>query len=97
MGWGSKNVGSFLEAGLPNITGSLTTNHTEFTIGNLTSDGALSSQMSTSTIIQIQSSPISQAGVESIKFDASSSNSLYGASTTVQPPSYIVYYIMKIK
>ena len=32
-----------------------------------------------------------------ISLDASKENSIYGRSTTVQPPSYTVYYIMRIR
>ena len=32
-----------------------------------------------------------------VSFDASRSNPIYGASDTVQPKSYTVYYIMRIK
>lgn len=32
-----------------------------------------------------------------ILFDASKSNSIYGNATTVQPPAYTVYYIMRLK
>lgn len=32
-----------------------------------------------------------------IGFDASRSNSIYGRSDTVQPASYTVYYIMRVK
>jgi hypothetical protein len=33
---------------------------------------------------------------ERLYFDASKSNSIYGKSDTVQPPAFVVYYIMKI-
>ena len=34
-------------------------------------------------------------GSPNLEFDASKSNSIYGASTTVQPPSYLVRYYIK--
>jgi len=92
---GSSTAGSSVGAGLPNITGSLTATTAEITIASLTSNGALSSRMSDSTIIQIQSSPTAQRGVESIILDASSSNSLYGSSTSVSVSSKTVRYIIK--
>lgn len=33
----------------------------------------------------------------SLNFDASRSNLIYGNSTTVQPESYVVYYIIRMK
>lgn len=35
--------------------------------------------------------------VPNFVFDASRSNSIYGRSGTVQPASYTVYYIMRVK
>ena len=31
-----------------------------------------------------------------VRFDASRSNPIYGNSDTVQPPAYVVYYIMRV-
>jgi len=44
--------------------------------------------------------PFSSVGVQqgyNVIFNASKSSSIYGASSTVQPNSYAVYYIMRIK
>ena len=44
-----------------------------------------------------QSDQVFSDGTPYINFDASKCNSIYGNSTTVQPNSYTVMYIMKIK
>jgi hypothetical protein len=75
---GSQVPGETVEAGLPNITG-------EFTGGCGGSSGAFAYKTNTSG---------GQDGgsyKESINtFDASRSNNIYGKSSTVQPPAYLV-------
>ena len=73
-----------LEAGLPNITG----NWGGDAIGNYISDsqsGAIN-RVKNSTG-SYGSAPNSNYRAIDLKFDASLSNPIYGASSTVQPPS----------
>lgn len=73
-------VGNTVEAGLPNITGSLTAFAKKFD-GAFTEGGTIDSNVT------------SGSGLKRylMEFDASRSNPIYGASDTVQPPAYIVH------
>ena len=71
--WGAEDFG-YIEAGLPNITGDL------YTFGFVY--GAFYEANTTPGYVYGQSSNISVS-----KFDASHSSSIYGNSSTVQPPS----------
>lgn len=81
-------VGNYVEAGLPNITGSVSEQNIEthtltgaFSKGGSYSNGAFTSGAN---------------NLRTLYFDASSSNSIYGNSTTVQPPAtqmYLYFYV----
>lgn len=92
---GSSSIGIFKSAGLPNITGSLTNTFGHRTWYPRNASGALSA--TTKTLRTLTSGVDNAVGGYEWKFDASSSNPIYGASNTVQPRSYTVYFIMKIK
>lgn len=72
-------VGNTVEAGLPNITGSLTAFAKKFD-GAFTEGAQIDSDVGGSGVARYL-----------MRFDASKSNSIYGASDTVQPPAYIVH------
>ncbi len=98
----TSSPGSTKSAGLPNITGNLET--ASFGAAN-TNIGAGFFKSSSGSIIGSGSSPyVSKASATlannfytSFNLDASKSSSIYGNSSTVQPKSYTVLYIMKIK
>ena len=97
MGFGSKgSLRSTVEAGLPNITGTLhlTQEHEGLVSSN-------SSERYTGAFNCIESSGNGANGTsgsfDKVEFKASYSNSIYGRSNTVQPPSVILYYIIKVK
>lgn len=71
------SAGSTVEAGLPNITGDLSTR------SNTSNTGAFSTKTLSSSI----DGGNTTAGTT---FDASQSNAIYGNSNTVQPPAYLV-------
>lgn len=91
-------AGTTAEAGLPNITGEYTkrkvinfanevyndTQRAQNAFKVITSDTKLNS-------ILLVTSSASNTGGENVVFDASDSNPIYGASTTVQPPAYFTY------
>lgn len=83
------NVGQTMEAGLPNITGRWehSSGYASYTVNN----GAITKSSSYN--------PATGAGGgwenESISFDASRSNSIYGKSNTVQPPAVKMLLIIK--
>lgn len=89
--------GETVEAGLPNITGI-------FAFGN-SADSAWSRAVYTSgcfgyekegnAAIYTQNDFVENAHV-SVKFAASNSNPIYGASNTVQPPAYYFYFWRRV-
>ena len=91
-------VGTTAEAGLPNITGLFLKRRVINSANNVYNDvnigkGAFTVKTSDDTLntIQLVTNSVSNVGGENITFDASRSNSIYGNSTTVQPPAYYVY------
>nr|DAE71809.1 MAG TPA: tail collar domain [Bacteriophage sp.] len=84
--WGtSSQVGTVMEAGLPNITGQATF---------INSDGVDNTQYPDRGALywenyahNVKMQTISGTGKRDIMIDASRSNNIYGASTTVQPPA----------
>ena len=86
---GSNAVGTYDQPGLPNITGGFGQN------AAITVDGAFKKTSRLSESIAGGGST-----TNSIDFDASLSNAIYGASTTVQPPAtemYLYFYVGQYK
>ncbi|MSU09240.1 hypothetical protein FYJ84_09610 [Veillonellaceae bacterium WCA-693-APC-5D-A] len=90
---GSNVPGKFIKAGLPNIS------------GHISAHKMWENVYSTSGALYTSSSSYNQLGhdqgahgdeISNIFFDASKANPIYGASATVQPSSYTVYYIIRI-
>ncbi len=98
----TSSPGTTKSAGLPNITGSLGTlggtNVTAFSSLNDTAGsigtGALRSERGAK---YTRTGGSANHYTRNISFNAQDSNSIYGNSSTVQPNSYTVLYIMKIK
>lgn len=78
-------AGGYVEAGLPNITGNL---------GDINAGGT-SASVSGAFYFNTQASPnkynTTAANIDGFGFDASRSSSIYGNSTTVQPPATQMY------
>lgn len=85
---GSDVAGTQHEAGLPNITGKLTR---IVTTGIETRSGALDAFL----IPSVHYTGGSGGGVVGLTFDASKANSIYSASTTVQPQSLTLRPLIK--
>lgn len=97
--WGASDThpaGTKLEAGLPNITGKFVAalrdgftnnSHTRIT-GAFYENGTTTGEDSYNSISTSVGIP---SGGAPFGFDASRSNSIYGASDTVQPPAYCLY------
>lgn len=93
--WGASDThpaGTKVEAGLPNITGT-------FAFGNsgnfawskvVYADGCFDVEKNANAAIYTQEHVDENAAI-SIKFEASKSSQIYGASDTVQPPAYCMY------
>ena len=93
-------LGEQKDAGLPNISGSMSERSTNYNTGNITWS-AVNSLFTVTTHSGNTADSLSQVNgaVERklITFDASKVNSIYGNSTTVQPPATITNYIIKAK
>ena len=88
--WGSTSVGTVLDAGLPNITGGAATPDSNgiiqwFTIGNRW--GAIDAEIRPLSNYFTFSGGDTQSTVGGFNIDASRSSSIYGKSSTVQPPA----------
>lgn len=93
---GSSAAGSYLEAGLPDITGWIRNRNMTGGIATMLVDGRLfmaaESQDNEYTYLQ---SGTKVGTAREVTFDASRSNPIYGNSTTVQPPALTMRYIIK--
>jgi len=83
----SHAAGTTIAAGLPNISGSLSA-IAKTTENNTKSDGCLRSTTVSSSSAGY--TPAYSAWGRNLSFNASNSNSIYGNSSTVQPPAYVV-------
>ena len=83
---GGASAGTYYEAGLPNITGNISTFRDSIS-------GAFVGSHNTNRYDGWEDNQDEYA--VSTRFDASRSNSIYGASTTVQPPAMTVIYCIK--
>lgn len=86
-GKGSKALGASIEAGLPNITGSV-----GISLNTWSGTGAF---YNSGTGNMIGGSGIWGSNSNLINIDASRCSSIYGKSTTVQPPALVTNFIIK--
>ena len=94
--WGADDgheAGTEIEAGLPNIKGTLDRGGIGYPAYPLSADGAFKKTN--------KESETALPGGEYVrtyivKFDASNSNLIYGSSDTVQPPAYVVHFYQRI-
>jgi hypothetical protein len=94
---GSTVAGTVKQAGLPNITGTAYFTYTSFSDDNTTPvfNGALAQGATTPSNNQTCSWSSSRLPSKPLLLDASKSNSIYGASDTVQPNALTTRYIIK--
>ena len=95
---GSDVPGQFIEAGLPNIWGKLSTGSSWQSCRSLpplSSSGAFSTSL-TKSYDRHGGTGINDVTQGYIEFNASLVSSIYGNSNTVQPASYTVYYIIRM-
>lgn len=78
------NGDSSIAAGLPNIKGSV------FIDGNNNPTNFSGAFKAGNTVYAYRNSNSSHENIPAVDFDASLSNPIYGNSTTVQPPAYVV-------
>lgn len=80
-------IGTTIEAGLPDITGDVTTMNSRFSSGG---SGAFAGSDGSSTGSAGAYKGTDYGGNATLRFNASKSNPIYGKSNTVQPPAYVV-------
>ena len=88
--WGDNTQG-YIEAGLPNITGNIAT---PFVLFYDSGSGALRAY---SAQWHYFAEDVSGGQYSNFNFDASRSSSIYGNSTTVQPPAFKVRWLARWK
>ena len=88
--WGGDgtNGNTTIAAGLPNITGSFGSDNQYRNVGSL--DNATGAFESLGTAMGHDTDGGNSSRSYGLSFDASRSSTIYGASTTVQPPAYVV-------
>lgn len=89
-------AGTTVDAGLPNITGQMTAAYVDWdpTPAILDPKGAFSYSDNKSEMYgfpSVEKSKVTEKKLFILNFSASNSNSVYGASNTVQPPAYFTY------
>lgn len=87
--WGASDThpaGTTVEAGLPNITAKVTS---QYGIFNSDLEGAF--YFVDGANYKYPATGLGGALIHDLRFSAANSNSIYGASTTVQPPAYCMY------
>ena len=90
---GASTVGTVKDAGLPNITGGITNTHVRNNVGTAGCGwGAVTCGANRSAYTGEYSE---STGTGTWDFNASKSNPIYGKSTTVQPASLTLKYIIK--
>ena len=89
--WGSGDevLGTYIEAGVPNVTGDVT----GFTTHGLSHSGAFSANGSSADNLTGSGSTWYRQG---FSFSAANSSSVYGSSDTVQPPAVAVNFVIKV-
>lgn len=100
---GINKPGTDVDAGLPNIKGTVEKKNNEALFWKnmskeaSTFSGALSGKTSTKYGISGVPTPQGYDALYSLTIDASKSNAIYGASDTVQPPAHIVTFWKRIE
>lgn len=99
---GSTSPGSYLSAGLPNITGEIGSNAPHISQQFLSEIGYYSNGAFFSTLFQTTWGTAdykSWSGINpyNVKFDASRVSYIYGNSSTVQPPAYTTRFLIRAK
>lgn len=96
--WGGDNAGSTIEAGLPNIAGSFYPSWEADSGYTGQESGAFSSTDVSNSGNSTESDNYSTVNhSRRFDFDASKSHAIYGKSSTVQPPAYVVHFWRRTK
>lgn len=90
-------AGTTIAAGLPNITGWFRNRKMDSDTTTMVLDGSLFTETGDKGSDYVQLQRASATGTtREITFDASKSNAIYGKSSTVQPPAYVVHFYRRI-
>ena len=99
-GAGSYTIGTYVKAGLPNITGSIDVTRDDENFSDSDTWNTYGALYSLGNSQRYGADPkltIVNSGTLGLGFDASHSNAIYGSSEVVQPAAYAVYYIIRLK
>lgn len=92
---GNATAGTVKSAGLPNITGGFSNRAWSNGSGILDAYGAVLDSGRVGAAVNPYGTGTGTPAAQKIEFNASRSNSIYGNSTTVQPPAVTMRYIIK--
>ena len=95
---GSDRIGIYIEAGLPNITGTVAVGTMDGQASTFGYGGALANIGNYPGLFSLKNCPVSSGNTlwtGGISLNARASNLIYGNSTTVQPLAMFVNYIIK--
>lgn len=90
QGNGSQVAGTVMNAGLPNITGTVG----EIAVHNQSCNGVFANS---SMYLGGYYDNYPRGNMANIVFNANKSNPIYGASNTVQPPAHVVRYLIRAR
>lgn len=88
---GGEVAGQYKEAGLPNIKGTFD----GIMCSSVESSGCLLKENYIEGHMNFSAGSYQRASTQ-MQFDATKSNAIYGKSTTVQPPAYVVHFYRRI-
>lgn len=89
------DIGQTVEAGLPNITGSINSFSPVYSLTWVGAKGEGAFKTIEQSSQAITSAQVTTSNKKGLSFDASRCNTTYGKSDTVQPPAIKMQYIIK--
>jgi microcystin-dependent protein len=92
---GDTVAGTVKQAGLPNIEGGFASQLSQDDTGNVATSTTGAFRGTKKLTGQFYYGGVDNLSYYNVTFDASRSNSIYGASNTVQPPALTARYIIK--
>ena len=92
--WGSSSPGQYREAGLPNITGMISSEHGQHGLPRSTAAVSGAFYCGKQVNDGVYGTPNRTTAYQAL-FDASRSSGVYGRSSTVQPAAYTVRFLIR--
>lgn len=95
QGAGIDAAGTVKAAGLPNIQGFFRVGASNYYVPVVSTGGAFVAGNTETKAFLASTEIVSRSDIGMLNFNAGSSNAIYGASSTVQPPAVVVNYAIK--